>query len=136
MAGVWLRSALTAYADIFPPEAPKPTVEQLGAALADAPGLVAVDGDRIIGLVQAHDGWLSHLYVEPEFWQRGIGTQLHDAAVDALSTTGCTSAWLWVLRANTTARSMYERRGWRLTDQVRPVYAPAGIEDVNYTLDL
>ncbi len=136
MAAVWLRSALTAYADIFPPEAPKPTIESLVEALRGAQCLVAVDRSAVIGLVQASDGWLSHLYVDPEYWRRGVGARLHDAALDRLRELGYEGASLWVLRENTLARAMYERRGWVLTEAVRPVYAPSGVEDVNYILTL
>jgi GNAT superfamily N-acetyltransferase len=129
MAAVWLDSALTAYADIFPAEAPKPTLDSLVDALSgDVPGFVAQDDDDIVGLVQVHGDWLAHLYVRPAVWGRGVGRALHDAAVAGGGTQ------LWVLEHNTRARAMYERWGWRLTDEVRPVYAPAGIVDVRYEL--
>ena len=129
MAAVWLRSALTAYASIFPPDAPKPTHASLVDALAGNGGFVYEAGADIAGLVQVVDGdWLSHLYVDPDHWGAGIGAALHDVAV----ASGARN--LWVLRANTRARAMYERRGWRLTDRVRPVYEPAGVEDVGYEL--
>lgn len=136
MAAVWLRAALTAYADIFPSEAPKPTHDSLVDTLRGKQCLVAVDDDVVVGLVEASDGWLSHLYVDPPHWGRGIGGRLHDAALDQLRAQGSDRASLWVLRENAVARSMYERRGWVLTDEVRPVYAPANVVDVNYVLDL
>ncbi|MBA3653421.1 MAG: GNAT family N-acetyltransferase [Actinobacteria bacterium] len=136
MAKVWLASALTAYADIFPADAPKPTMAALVASLGGAGGFVAVVDGEVVGLVQADDGWLSHLYVRPDHWGGGIGGQLHGAALDHLRDVGCDRASLWVLRDNTPARAMYERRGWVLTDRVRPVYAPAGIDDVGYDRDL
>jgi GNAT superfamily N-acetyltransferase len=136
MAGVWLRSALTAYADIFPTDAPKPTVESLAAVLSRGPSLVAVDGATVVGLVQGNGGWVSHLYVDPDRWRTGIGVQLHDAAIARIRGEGHATARLWVLRDNALARAMYERRGWKLTAVERAVYAPAGIFDVNYRLDL
>jgi GNAT superfamily N-acetyltransferase len=136
MAAVWLSSALTAYADIFPSDAPKPTVEQLQATLTGARCLVAIDDGDIVGIVQAEAGWLKHLYVAPSHWKRGIGAALHDAAVDALRADGSTRASLWVLQQNDLARTMYERRGWRLVDRINHVYPPAGIYDVGYDLVL
>lgn len=130
MAAVWLRSALTAYASIFPDDAPKPTHESLVDALADRPGFVAELKGEVTGLVQVDDGWLSHLYVDPNHWGKRVGSELHDLAV----ANG--GRRLWVLRDNARARAMYERRGWRLTDRVRPVYEPAGIDDVGYDLIL
>jgi GNAT superfamily N-acetyltransferase len=101
MASVWLDSALTAYAHIFPPEAPKPTHSSLCDALGnDAPGFVVEKGGVIVGIVQVADGWLSHLYVAPSHWGQGVGRLLHDAAVEL------GGRQLWVLRKNDRARSM------------------------------
>ena len=136
MATVWLSSALTAYADIFPADAPKPTEQQLQATLTGARCLVAMDAGDIVGIVQAEDGWLRHLYVAPSHWHRGIGAALHDAAVNALRADRSRTASLWVLEKNATARAMYERRGWRQVDRINPVYPPAGIVDVGYDLTL
>src|SRR5690348_14688902 len=82
MAAVWLRSALTAYAGIFPADAPKPTHASLVDALGDRSGFVAAVDDGIVGVVQVHDGWLLHLYVDPDHWGAGVGSALHDVAVD------------------------------------------------------
>ncbi len=101
MAAVWLRSALTAYASIFPEAAPKPTHASLVDALADTPGFVAEVDGRVAGLVQVDDGWLSHLYVDPDHWGAGIGSRLHDVAV------AHGGRQLWVLRDNARARAMY-----------------------------
>lgn len=136
MAGVWLRSALTAYAGIFPPDAPKPTHAELRAVLDGKRCYVAVDSGDVVGVVEATDGWLKHLYVCPSRWRHGTGTALHDAALDALRADGCRQASLWVLEKNATARAMYERRGWTLIDQTRPVYEPAAIVDVRYVKPL
>ena len=124
-----MRSALTAYAHIFPPDAPKPTIDDMVGALTGNDGFVFEDEGRIVGLVQVLEGdYLARLYVDPSHWRRGIAAQLHDAAVAA------GARHLWVLRRNTIARAMYERRGWRENDRTRPVYAPANIEDVGYSL--
>ena len=129
MAAVWHRSALTAYAHIFPPDAPKPTLDDMVRALTGKEGFVFEDGGEIVGLVQVLEGdFLARLYVDPPHWRRGIAAQLHDAAV------GLGARHLWVLRQNTVARQMYERRGWTENGRVQPVYAPANIEDVGYSL--
>ena len=136
MASVWLSSALTAYADIFPPDAPKPTHASLCESLRGGRSLVAVADEDIVGLVQADDGWLSHLYVDPTHWGKGAGSALHDAALELLRADDAKQASLWVLEKNASARAMYERRGWALTDETRPVYEPAAIVDVRYSLTL
>jgi GNAT superfamily N-acetyltransferase len=52
------------------------------------------------------------LHVLPEQWGHGIGSALHDGAIDPLAGGGYDTAWLWVLAANDRARRMYEHRGW------------------------
>ena len=81
-------------------------------------------------------GHLARLYVAPERWAEGIGRQLYAAAVASLVDAGFPAATLWVLERNTRARTWYERLGWRLTGDRKPTYAPAGIDDVGYRIDL
>lgn len=148
MAELHLRAAVAGYSHIFPPEAPPPTIDELtemwaAATIAsDGAALVADDGRRILGtVIAAIDdteptvGFLARLYVEPELWGSGIGAALYDAAMAELQRRGHPLARLWVLEANTRARAMYERRGWRYVEGV--VKATWGdIVDVRYELDL
>lgn len=148
MASVWLASALQGFAHIFPPEAPKPErahlAEQLRHDLVDpcTRAFVAEVG-RIVGMVvtgvwrnEPRTGRLARLYVTPSVWGRGIGTRLYERAERELRSQEFDTLRLSVLRANTRARSMYERRGWRLTNETITVYEPAGVDDVVYRLDL
>jgi len=151
LADLHLHSALTAYAHIFPPQAPKPTRTDLLAgwkaavAAASTPAgprvLVAQCGDEVVGVVMtARDkgapdvGHLSRFYVTPLKWGRGIGTRLYQAAVDDLRRRGFGEATLWVLEMNTRARSWYERLGWKATEERRTVFEPPPIVDVLYRL--
>jgi ribosomal protein S18 acetylase RimI-like enzyme len=153
LARLHLRTALHAYAPIFPPEAPPPAHDDLVAQWAfwlgadhagGRRGFVAVDGGTaIVGTVLAGPdpdepalGHLARLYVAPERWAEGIGTRLYDVAMASMAGTGFPAATLWVLERNTRARSWYERRGWRPTGDRKPTYAPAGIDDVGYRIDL
>lgn len=43
---------------------------------------------------------------------RGLGTQLHSAAIERLRSLGFTSAMLWVLDGNEAAIGFYRRNGW------------------------
>ena len=148
IGAVHLRSALTAYADIFPRSTPPPTSEQLTAqwqAMIGDPGarvLVARGDGAIVGAVALEAAptvpsglLLVGLYVDPDHWGRGIGSMLHDAAVaDArLRSDGLN---LWVLEANLVARAMYERRGWSLVPDRHLANEPPEIRDVLYQLDL
>ena len=77
---------------------------------------------------------IARLYVDPSCW--GVGTRLYRAALADLTARDCPAATLWVLEANRRAREWYERLGWLTTGGRKPVYAPAGIHDVQYRLDL
>lgn len=146
------RAALVAFADIFPAEAPPPDVAADRARWEhwldpDTAGgrrsYVAYTGaGTVVGVVLAGPdddepgvGHLSRLYVDPDHWGLGIGSRLYEVAMAHL-VSRFDAATLWVLEGNTAARSWYERLGWRLTSRRTPTYAPAGIDDVQYRIDL
>ncbi|HEX6237777.1 MAG TPA: GNAT family N-acetyltransferase [Acidimicrobiales bacterium] len=146
------RAAHTGFAHIFPPDAPPPTYEEdlarwehwLGPDRAQGRrAYVAVASGRIVGVVLAGPdpdepgvGHLARLYVDPVYWGRRIGTQLHATALRDLTGRGFREATLWVLEANSRARTWYERLGWRASGMRKPTYEPAGIFDVQYRLAL
>ncbi len=68
---------------------------------------VAVSCGIVIGFVATTSGWLNHLYVDPAFIGRGVGSALFDDAVGRLP--GGFS--LWTFQENSPARGFYERRG-------------------------
>jgi putative acetyltransferase len=70
---------------------------------------VAVVDGTVIGFAAVHEGWLHHLYVEPGWHGRGIGSALLRAACDGLD-----HVQLWVFQANDGARRFYERHGFAL----------------------
>jgi ribosomal protein S18 acetylase RimI-like enzyme len=86
---------------------------------------VAVQDDQVIGYAgvgperdpQAppHTGELYALFVRPEHWGAGAGRALTDAACADLRAAGCTNVQLWVLEANTRARTFYTRYGFSET---------------------
>lgn len=144
LAEIWLDAALTGFAHIFPPEAPKPELTDLRtlmeAVLADPNTLVRVARlGRPLGFVvvgrepSVPTGWLlSRLYVDPRWWGRGIGGRLHEAAMSAAAALGAPAINLWVLEHNERARRMYERRGWHLVEGRRLVGAVGEVSDVLY----
>lgn len=144
-AELQLRSSLEAYSHIFPPEAPTPSLERLrslweawlGSAVLTA-FLAEVVG-RPVGIVlagadpsEASLGHMARMYVAPECWGQGIGLLLYAVAIDHLRAAGYGEATLWVLEHNRRARSWYERLGWTATGERKPVFAPAGIEELRY----
>lgn len=145
IAELHLRTALHAYEEIFPPEAPPPTLPELTSTwrghLREQTAFVAVVDNRIVGvaLVGADSGesgaaHLSRVYVAPELAGRGIGTRLYGACLERIAAAGFAAATLWVLEKNTRVRGWYERLGWVATGERKAVYEPAGIDDLRYRL--
>jgi ribosomal protein S18 acetylase RimI-like enzyme len=84
--------------------------------------IVAVDADVIVGLAGfgkardaelPDDGELRALYVDPEWWGRGVGRSLIAEARGRLVGAGFPSAVLWVMANNTRAKRFYEADGWK-----------------------
>lgn len=145
LAGVHRMTAMHAFASIFPPEAPVPSVEEfLDAWRANfAPDAIdagtrafVAETDDAIGVVVAAPAHLSRLYVLPAWWGRGVGRALYDTAMGHIAALGSRRATLWVLEGNATAREWYERLGWTPTGARKPVYAPGRVDDVEYAVDL
>jgi len=142
LAKVQERASVGALAHIFPPERypyPRQEVMLRWEAYLEDPAarvLVAEEKGRIVGVACARSGWLDGLYVEPESWSTGIGSALHDRALDALGALGSRQCHLWVLEQNHQARRFYERRGWRQNESTRVVPFPPHPLDVGYTREL
>ncbi|MCP3881475.1 MAG: GNAT family N-acetyltransferase [Sulfitobacter sp.] len=148
-ATVHCQAALRGFSHIFSAETSKPTPASLTpiweALLSsrDAHVLVAEDRSEVIGVAAvAADKTvptgtkLSRLYVTPPRWRAGIGSLLHDHAVEHARDLGAAGINLWVLQANHRARAMYERRGWQhIPGPTMPNEEP-GVIDVLYQLAL
>ena len=149
LAALQRRTALFAYASIFPPEAPQPDLDQMtldwqrrlsGIHAPNARGFAAqVAGNLTAGVIFASGdpddpafGHITRLYVDPREWGQGMGRSLYDSAISYLTQTGYTQASLWVLERNQRARSWYERLGWNCTGQRKSVPESAGVEDLRY----
>ncbi len=151
LAGVQLRSALAGFAHIFPDSIPKPTQPELEdewavlVARSDRTILAATIEELIVATVvfgsdddtdKETDCMLLKLYVDPDFFGQGVGTTLYDEAINALRGQGYSRARLWVLEENTSARTMYERRGWEQRPWVRSDWPGSGVNEVGYVMDL
>ena len=114
-------ASLVAYAHVFPPERyPYPDVEVrelLRRYLSDSDVTILLAAES--GFVSFSPGWLRQLFVLPDAWGQGLGSELHDAAVARLRELACESVFLWVLERNERARGFYERRGWAPDGQTR-----------------
>src|SRR5215469_8442580 len=60
----------------------------------------------------AGHGELFALYVDPDYWGRGIGVALVSAARDRLAALGFENALLWVLMGNVRADRFYRNDRW------------------------
>ncbi len=89
--------------------------------------MLAIDEERVVGLAtiaasRSDDlpGWgeLFALYVDPEWWGRGVGRELIGSARAHLREMGFRKAMLWVLVGNARAERFYRADGW----------APDGVE--------
>lgn len=89
---------------------------------ATGPPLVPADrADPTVGDLYA-------LYLTPDVWRQGIGTQLHGAALGRLRSCGFTRAGLWILDTNERALSFYYRHGWTDAGRSQLGRGPDGIE--------
>lgn len=64
-------------------------------------------------------GEISAIYLHPDYWRQGLGTQLCSIALSELSKLGFKSVYLWVLSDNSQARRFYESLGFVVTDYTR-----------------
>jgi ribosomal protein S18 acetylase RimI-like enzyme len=135
-------AAVDAFAHVYPPERypfPDDAIREVWAeALADPEVEVYVaemEGDAV-GAVSVGRGYLSTLYVLPGLQGQGVGSALHDLALERLRAQGVREARLWTLSENDSGRRFYERRGWRLTDETRVVPYPPNPTDVQYAISL
>ncbi len=87
---------------------------------------VAARGDTILGVCSfgpmrrpdsSVTGEVYALHVEPALRRHGIGKLLLDDSLTRLASRGFTSAVLWVLRDNASARRFYEAQGWSTTGE-------------------
>lgn len=105
------------------------------------------DGDRLVGKLTidalpypslAHTFWIHAVYVHPDARGAGASSKLVRTAIAHVQGKGATRIALWVNGANTYARVLYERLGFRQTGSI-----PGGIridgklvDDVLMTLEL
>jgi ribosomal protein S18 acetylase RimI-like enzyme len=83
----------------------------LGGWFIDRGPIWLADEDgAVVGFSGVKDGELTHLYVDPEAQNRGVGTALLAHA----KTVSPERLELWVFQRNEGARRFYERHGFRL----------------------
>jgi GNAT superfamily N-acetyltransferase len=135
-------ACVKAFAHIYPPERypfPDDDIRDMwrdAIADADVEAYVAEEGGAPVGCAAVGAAFLRNLYVVPEHWRTGVGTALHDFALDRLRTRGEREATLWTLEENWNGRRFYENRGWSLNGETRVVPFPPNPIDVGYSKKL
>jgi GNAT superfamily N-acetyltransferase len=136
--GIARAAAVVGFQHVFPPDLYDFPAEAIRAdwvsALTDPDGetYIAFGDDEAVGVVSVSGGVLQTLYVMPESWSRGVGSRLHDFALDRLRESNVREARLWTLAENHRARAFYEKRGWSLTGRTRVVPFPPHPIDIEY----
>jgi GNAT superfamily N-acetyltransferase len=73
-----------------------------------------------------NQGELCALYVDPDWWDRGVGSALESAARAQLMQRGFANAVLWILEGNSRAARFYRTHGW-MPDDMRRTDAVWGV---------
>src|SRR5262249_46619246 len=131
-------AAVAAFSHVFPQDRypfPSDAIRGVWRATLDDPTietyLFEIDGDPG-GSVLVGSRFLRTLYVLPACQSTGIGSVLHDFALERLRAAGIARAKLWTLKENWRARRFYEGRGWVLTNDTRVGPFPPHPLDVKY----
>lgn len=75
--------------------------------------LIAKDGNKAAGFIYANDSYVEHLYVHPNFQNKGVGKLL----LDYVKTENPNGLYLWVFEENKDAIRFYEREGFTLKEK-------------------
>jgi ribosomal protein S18 acetylase RimI-like enzyme len=156
IAEIQVRGWQQAYAHLFPAEyldrlsvSERTTTWRSRLAAAEPPGMIVAELDgNVVGwlsLGPSRDpgaprsvGEVWGFYVDPSFWNRGIGKALWSAAESAAKVAGWQRITLWVLEGNATAREFYHGIGLTLESDQKKLFQRDGhsVPEVRYARDL
>lgn len=114
------------FVDVLETDAARPDSDVV-AMLERGEAWGAFDGDRLVGKLTidalpypslAHTFWVHAVYVHPDARGTGVSSALMEAAIASAAAKGARRIALWVNEANTPARRLYERLGFRETGRV------------------
>jgi GNAT superfamily N-acetyltransferase len=150
VANIHVRSWQVGYSDLLPRDylaalRPEERAQRytFGSSDPHAPNtIVAMNDDVICGFAttaRARDasasnyGELCALYVDPDWWGRGIGVRLISAARAQLLSKGFERAYLWLLRGNVRGDLFYRKDGWTMDGITRmDTVWGLSVEEVRY----
>jgi putative acetyltransferase len=89
--------------------------------------LKAESGGKLAGFCVLREGWLDHLYVDPDQQGKGIGSSLlHDAQ------SAHPELQLWVFQQNTDGTKFYEANGFKLVEKTDGAGNEERLPDARY----
>ncbi|MEY2774833.1 MAG: hypothetical protein RL218_58 [Actinomycetota bacterium] len=124
----------------LPDTKPVDVVRFVDDVSSGAPGVVAIDGDRIVGLVQARavgdDAWINVVVIDPNWRRKGLGSAMLQRLEDKLLHLGVRkiSALLSTAQAGETAllnRGFTPTKGLVLYEKLEPI-APISMRIVDH----
>jgi len=88
---------------------------------------VAVVDDVPVGHVWVEDVTVHNVYVDPDWWGRGVGPVLLAEGERLLATEGVVDAELWTIVGNDRAVHVYEKAGWAKDGTIEDHPHPLGM---------
>jgi RimJ/RimL family protein N-acetyltransferase len=99
-------------------------------------GFLTLGACRDEDLDSASCGEIWGIYVSPDYWRRGIGTNICRRAEDMLASLGCSVCTLWVFEANSRARRFYEAMGFRPDGASKELQLGIALKAIRYRKSL
>ena len=101
---------------------------------------VCEDNDRIIGFLLLMDrgqaAQLRYFLIEPEYRGMGLGSKLLNLYMDFLHACGYKESYLWTAHELSAAASLYQRLGFRLTEEKESTAFGRPLKEQRYDLIL
>ncbi len=124
------------------PEAPMFVATVDGVGSRSTGGETASD-DGVVGFAQGGpsedgpaDAVVGRIYVHPDRWGEGHGSELLERLFDAFRAAGHEDVWLAVVADNDVGRSFYDRHGFAVHEERTVEHAGVEIDDVVLVRDL
>ena len=76
------------------------------------------------------------MYLLPEYWNMGIGTELIAWGLKELKNRGYEKVTLWVLEENVNARKFYEKMGFKHDGTVKEITIGKKLNEYRYVKDI
>jgi ribosomal protein S18 acetylase RimI-like enzyme len=94
--------------------------------------ILTIGASRDVDLDISRTGEIWGIYITPDYWRRGIGTELVREAEGMLRARGYSEIVLWVLEGNADARRFYEAMGFAPDGVSKTVQLAIPLKAVRY----